>query len=97
MRKTFALTITAALLAALAAVPASASAKVAIRVGIGDQQISTFDQSGWPLADIPNGEVLITSLTAQDLQRAATRYLRSDNYVRVSLYTENYPAAENKE
>ncbi|MDP9200876.1 MAG: insulinase family protein [Gemmatimonadota bacterium] len=60
-------------------------------------QISTFDQSGWPLAEIPNGEKLISSLTAQDLQRAAAKYLRTDNYVRVSLYPENYPAAENKE
>ena len=59
-------------------------------------QISTFDQSGWPLGEIPNGEKLITSLTAQDLQRAAAKYLRTDNYVRVSLYPENYPAAENK-
>ncbi len=60
-------------------------------------QISTFDQSGWPLAEIPNGEKLISSLTVQDLQRAAATYLRTDNYVRVSLYPENYPAAENKE
>jgi zinc protease len=60
-------------------------------------QISTFDQSGWPLAEIPNGEKLISSLTVKDLQRAATMYLRSDNYVRVSLYPENYQAAENKE
>jgi zinc protease len=59
-------------------------------------QIATFDQSGWPLADIPNGEKLITSLTADDLKRAATKYLRIDNYVRVSLYPENYPAAQNK-
>jgi zinc protease len=60
-------------------------------------QISTFDQSGWPLAEIPNGEKLISALTVQDLQRAAVKYLRADNYVRVSLYPENYPAAENKE
>ena len=60
-------------------------------------QISTFDQSGWSLAEIPNGEKMISSLTAQDLQRAANLYLRSNNYVRVSLYPENYPAAENKE
>ncbi|HYU52334.1 MAG TPA: insulinase family protein, partial [Gemmatimonadaceae bacterium] len=59
-------------------------------------QISTFDQSGWPLAEIPGGEKLISSLTAADLQRAATRYLRIDNYVRVSLYPENFPAAENR-
>jgi hypothetical protein len=43
MTKTFALTITA-VLAALALVPAAAGAKVPIRVGIGDQQVSTFDQ-----------------------------------------------------
>ena len=60
-------------------------------------QISMFDQSGWPLAEIPSGEKLIMALTTQDLQRAATKYLRSDNYVRVSLYPENYPAAEPKE
>jgi zinc protease len=60
-------------------------------------QISTFDQMGWPLAEIPNGEKMIFSLTVQDLQRAAAAYLRTDNYVRVSLYPENYPAAENKE
>ena len=60
-------------------------------------QIATFDQSGWSLAEIPNGEKMISSLTVQDLQRAANLYLRSNNYVRVSLYPENYPAAENKE
>src|SRR5206468_12340256 len=40
-------------------------------------QISTFDQSGWSLAEIPNGEKLISSLTVQDLQRAAIKYLRT--------------------
>jgi zinc protease len=60
-------------------------------------QIATFDQSGWSLAEIPNGEKMISSLTARDLQRAANLYLRSNNYVRVSLYPENYTAAENKE
>jgi zinc protease len=60
-------------------------------------QIYTFDQGGWPLAEIPAGDKLISSLTSQDLQRAAAKYLRKDNYVRVSLYPENYPAAENKE
>ncbi|GAC1487202.1 MAG: insulinase family protein [Gemmatimonadaceae bacterium] len=59
-------------------------------------QISTFDQSGWPLAEIPNGDKLISALTAQDLQQAAVKYLRTDNYVRVSLYPESFPAAENR-
>lgn len=57
-------------------------------------QISTFDQSGWPLAEIPDGDKLITALTADDLKRAATKYLRTDNYVRVSLYPENFSGAE---
>jgi zinc protease len=59
-------------------------------------QISTFDQNGWPLDEIPNGDKLITSLTAENLQRAAQLYLRTDNYVRVSLYPENFPAVGNK-
>ena len=59
-------------------------------------QISTFDQSGWPLEEIPNGAKLISSLTAEDLQRAAQKYLRTDNYVRVSLYPEKFPATQNK-
>ncbi|MFL5639513.1 MAG: M16 family metallopeptidase [Gemmatimonadaceae bacterium] len=59
-------------------------------------QISTFDQNGWPLAEIPNGEKLISALTIEDLQKAAAKYLRTDNYVRVSLYPENFPAVENR-
>jgi zinc protease len=59
-------------------------------------QISTFDQSGWPLAEIPNGEKLISALTSQDLQKAAVKYLRTDNYVRVSLYPENFSGAVNR-
>jgi zinc protease len=59
-------------------------------------QISTFDQSGWPLEEIPNGDKLISSLTAQDLQRAAQKYLRTDNYVRVSLYPANFKTTEIK-
>ena len=59
-------------------------------------QISTFDQSGWPLEDIPNGDKLISTLTSDDLSNAAIKYLRTDNYVRVSLYPENFPAADNR-
>jgi zinc protease len=57
-------------------------------------QISTFDQNGWSIADIPSGDKLISSLTSEDLQRAAVKYLRTDNYVRVSLYPENFPGAQ---
>jgi zinc protease len=59
-------------------------------------QIATFDQNGWPLAEIPAGDKLISSLTVADLQRAAAAYLRTDNYVRVSLFPETYQAAQPK-
>jgi zinc protease len=59
-------------------------------------QISTFDQNAWPLAEIPNGDQLISNLTVGDLRDAAIKYLRTDNYVRVSLYPENFTAAENR-
>ena len=46
MTKTFALSLTALLATlALAAAPSNADAKVAVRVGIGDQQVSIFDNS----------------------------------------------------
>ena len=59
-------------------------------------QITTFDQSGWPMSEIPNGEKLISALTSDDLQKAAIKYLRTDNYVRVSLYPENFSGAVNR-
>jgi len=60
-------------------------------------QISSFDQNGWPLETIPDADRLIMALTSEDLKRAATKYLRTDNYVRVSLFPENIPAAVPKE
>lgn len=59
-------------------------------------QISTFDQSGWSLAEIPEGDKLIGALTSEDLKQAAIKYLRTDNYVRVSLYPENFSGAANR-
>lgn len=59
-------------------------------------QISSFDQNGWPLAEIPEGDKLISELTSRDLQQAAIRYLRTDNYVRVSLYPENFTTPATK-
>ena len=56
-------------------------------------QIATFDQNGWNLAEIPEGEKLISALTADDLRQAAIKYLRTSNYVRVSLYPENFNGA----
>lgn len=60
-------------------------------------QISSFDQNGWPLGTIPEADKLIMALTSEDLRRAATKYLRTDNYVRVSLFPENVPAATPRE
>ena len=59
-------------------------------------QISTFDQNGWSLAEIPDGDKLIAGLTSEDLKQAAIKYLRTNNYVRVSLYPENFSGAENR-
>jgi len=59
-------------------------------------QISTFDQNGWSLAEIPDGDKLIAALTSDDLKQAAIKYLRTNNYVRVSLYPENFSGAENR-
>lgn len=59
-------------------------------------QIATFDQSGWNLAEIPEGEKLIAALTSEDLKQAAQKYLRTNNYVRVSLYPENFAGAGNR-
>lgn len=56
-------------------------------------QIASFDRTGWPLATIPDADKLIMSLSSDDIQRAAIRYLRTDNYVRVSLFPESPPAA----
>jgi zinc protease len=60
-------------------------------------QIESFDQAGWPLATIPDADKMIMALTSHDLREAASRYLRTDNYVRVSLYPEGPPAVAPKE
>ncbi len=60
-------------------------------------QIQSFDQSGWPLATIPDADKMIMALTSEDLRQAASRYLRSGNYVRVSLYPETHPVVTPKD
>jgi len=60
-------------------------------------QIAAFDQSGWTLATIPDADKFIATLTSGDLQRAARKYLRTDNYVRVSLFPETQPAGTPRE
>lgn len=60
-------------------------------------QISAFDQSGWALATIPDADKFIATLSSDDLQRAARKYLRTDNYVRVSLFPETMPATAPRE
>ena len=60
-------------------------------------QISAFDQNGWELATIPDADKFINALSAEDIRRAAVQYLRTDNYVRVSLFPETVPAAAPKE
>lgn len=51
-------------------------------------QIAARDRAGEPIADALNFPDRLNALTPARLQQAAQRYLRSDNYVRVSLYPE---------
>jgi zinc protease len=51
-------------------------------------QLSTYDRLGWDPKLILTGAQLIDSLTPQMLRDAARRYLRRDNYVRVTLMPE---------
>ena len=51
-------------------------------------QLTTFDRYGWPLADVSKGDALVRALDAATVRRAAQRYLRKDNYVRVVLVPE---------
>jgi zinc protease len=53
-------------------------------------QIAYFDQNNWEISTIPDADKLIDALTAKEIQDAAVKYLRTDNYVRVSLFPENY-------
>src|SRR4051812_1797754 len=61
-------------LAALAAVPATASARIPIRVGIGDQQISIFDQSAFQRARFERVRFLVPwNVMDLDPQRLSAR------------------------
>lgn len=51
-------------------------------------QIAFFDANGWPIADIPDADKLISALDARTVQEAARRYLNEENYVRVVLLPE---------
>jgi zinc protease len=51
-------------------------------------QIVTFDRLGWPLAEIPAGDRLISALDAKTVQDAARRYLNDKRYVKVVLLPE---------
>ena len=48
-------------------------------------QLVTFDRLGWPLAEIPAGDRLISALDAKTVQDAARRYLNDERYVKVVL------------
>ncbi len=51
-------------------------------------QLIIHDRYGRDYRDILTYEKLIDSLTAEDVQEAARRYLSTDNYVRVTLFPE---------
>jgi zinc protease len=52
-------------------------------------QIAFTAQSGENLETVPEYVGMIDALTPEEIRVAARRYLRADNYVRVSLYPEN--------
>ena len=56
-------------------------------------QIEYFDENGWQISTIPDADKLIEALTSKSIQDAALKYLRTNNYVRVSLFPENYKGA----
>lgn len=56
-------------------------------------QIAYFDENKWDISTIPDADKLTNALTGKTLQDAAIKYLRTDNYVRVSLFPENYKRA----
>jgi zinc protease len=60
-------------------------------------QLVAYDQYGDDLRDILTYETLINGLAAETVQEAANRYLRADNYVRVSLYPEQQEENEQQE
>jgi zinc protease len=60
-------------------------------------QLVAYDQYGDDLRDMLTYETLINGLAAETVQQAANRYLRTDNYVRVSLYPEQQEENEQQD
>jgi zinc protease len=53
-------------------------------------QLVTADRNGLDIDDVPNFEKMLATLSPTLIQSAAKQYLRTNNYVRVSLYPESY-------
>lgn len=60
-------------------------------------QLVVYERYGNDLRGILTYERLIDALTPETVQEAANRYLRTDNYVRVSLYPEKQEENEQQE
>ena len=54
-------------------------------------QLIAYERSGLDIRDILTYEALIETLTLEWVQEAAQLYLRTDNYVQISLYPEEQP------
>ncbi len=54
-------------------------------------QLIAYERLGLDIRDILTYDELVESLTREMMQKAAERYLRTDNYVQVSLYPEKQP------
>jgi zinc protease len=59
-------------------------------------QIASKDQLGEPLGDVLAYDKLVQGLTSDLVKQAAQRYLDEKNYVRVSLFPENFKPGEKK-
>lgn len=55
------------------------------------RQMMSYDRSGWDLRGILHFPTWVDELDAPTLQRAATRYLRTTDYIQVSLVPEGLP------
>ena len=54
-------------------------------------QLISYERYGLDIRDILTYDELVASLTTETVQKAAELYLRTDNYVQISLYPEEQP------
>ena len=60
-------------------------------------QLIAYERTGLDIRDILTYDELVASLTPEIVQKAAELYLRTDNYVQVSLYPEEQPEEQEQD